>query len=243
MRCLKQTLFNICTAQLSRNKTHAREKKIPTLRKIIKQKRKIRKTNNKNNSKNKIRKCLYNEIRQQSQIDNIVNLGNFELTNSQTSVLNKGLGFVHTPEQIQLETILHSLGDFERRMLIQYYFTTHPSKQKLEPFRAKSSWIPPDSECGNIKKYLQKVENDFIKLHNNTKGNPDNLTPNEMKALSELRANKNIIIKRADKGGGIVLWPREMHLAEARKQLADEHYYSNVPKDHTPEVAFEIEHS
>ena len=126
-------------------------------------------------------------------------------------------------------------------MLIQYYFATHPSKQKLEPFRAKSSWIPPDSECGNIEKYLQKVDNDLIKLHNNTKGNPDNLTPNEMKALSELRANKNIIIKRADKGGRIVLWPREMYLAEARKQLADEQYYSNVPKDHTPEVAFEIE--
>ena len=32
-----------------------------------------------------------------------------------------------------------------------------------------------------------------------------------------------------------------MYLAEARKQLADEQYYSNVPKDHTPEVAFEIE--
>ena len=56
---------------------------------------------------------------------------------------------MHTPEQIQLETILHSLADFERRMLIQYHFATHPSKQKLEPFQAKSSWIPPDSECGN----------------------------------------------------------------------------------------------
>ena len=126
-------------------------------------------------------------------------------------------------------------------MLIQYYFATHPSKQKLEPFRAKSSWIPPDSECGNIEKYLQKVENDLVNLHNNTKGNPDNLTPNEMKALSELRANKHIIIKRADKGGRIVLWPLEMYLAEARKQLTDKQYYSNVPKDHTPEVAFEIE--
>ena len=205
MRCLETTLFNISTAQLARNKTHAREKKIPTLRKTIKQKRKIKKTNSKNNSKNKIRKGLYNEIKQQSQIDNIINLGNFELTNSQTSVLNKGLGFVHTPEQIQLDTILHSLSDFERRMLIQYYFATHPSKQKLEPFRAKSRWIPPVSECENIEKYLQKVENDLIKLYNNTKGNPDNLTHNEIKALSELRANKNIKIKRADKGGRIVL--------------------------------------
>ena len=148
---------------------------------------------------------------------------------------------MHTPEQIQLDTILHSLSDFERRMLIQYYFAKHPSKQKLEPFRAKSRWIPPVSECENIEKYLQKVENDLIKLYNNTKGNPDNLTHNEIKALSELRANKNIIIKRADKGGRIVLWPREMYLAEAQKQLTDEQYYSNIPKDHTPNVAFEIE--
>ena len=152
-----------------------------------------------------------NNSHRSTTLSTLINLGNFELTTSQISVLNKGLGFVHTPEQIQSDTILHSLSDFERRMLIQYYFATHPSKQKLEPFRAKSRWIPPVSECENIEKYLQKVENDLIKLRDNTKGNPDNLTHNEIKALSELRANKNIIIKRADKGGRIVLWPRNRH--------------------------------
>ena len=233
---------NIFTAQqFAKQETHARENKIPLLRKIIKQKRKIRKTNNKHNSKNKIRKNLYNEIKLQSHIDNIVNLGNFQLTNSQTAVLNKGLGFVQTPKQIQLETILHALSDFERRMLIQYYFATHPSKQKLEPFRPKSTWIPPDSECKDIEKFLQEVQDDLITLHNNARGNPENLTQVEIKAISELRANKNMIIKRADKGGRIVLWPREMYLAEAEKQLVDKQYYLNTTEDHTPEVAFEIE--
>ena len=37
------------------------------------------------------------------------------------------------------------------------------------------------------------------------------------------------------------LWPREMYLAEAQKQLTDKQYYLDIPKDHTPEVALEIE--
>ena len=77
---------------------------------------------------------------------------------------------MHTPEQLQLEIILHSLSDFERRMLIQCYFATTPLKQKFEPFRAKSRWIPPISECENIEKYLHKVENDPMVLRNNTRG-------------------------------------------------------------------------
>ena len=32
-----------------------------------------------------------------------------------------------------------------------------------------------------------------------------------------------------------------MYLAEAQKQLTDKQYYTNIPKDHTPNVAFEIE--
>ena len=150
---------------------------------MIKQNRKIKKAHNKNNSKNQIRKNLYNEIKQQPQIDKIVNLGNFELTNGQTNVLNKGLGSVHMPKRLRLETILHSLSDVKRRMFIQHYFARHPPKQNLEPFRAKSRWIPPASECENIEDCLRRVEKDLIKPHNNTRGNPDNLARDEIKAF------------------------------------------------------------
>ena len=32
-----------------------------------------------------------------------------------------------------------------------------------------------------------------------------------------------------------------MYLAEAQKQHTNKQHYSHIPKDHTPEVAFEIE--
>ena len=40
----------------------------------------------------------------------------------------------------------------------------------------------------------------------------------------QLKNNNDIIIKQADKGGAIVIWPKKDYLAEAYKQLNTNHY-------------------
>ena len=51
---------------------------------------------------------------------------------------------------------------------------------------------------------------------------------------------KDIVIKSAEKGGKIVIWPVEQYLAEAHQQLSDEKYYKQQNTDHTVETAYEI---
>ena len=46
-----------------------------------------------------------------------------------------------------------------------------------------------------------------------------NLTKEETETLKWLSTNENIIIKRADKGGAVVVWGRDQHITEAMRQL------------------------
>ena len=40
--------------------------------------------------------------------------------------------------------------------------------------------------------------------------------------------DKQIVIKKADKGSCVVIWDRDDYLAEAERQLKDENVYRNV---------------
>ncbi|XP_072010910.1 uncharacterized protein [Engystomops pustulosus] len=52
-------------------------------------------------------------------------------------------------------------------------------------------------------------------------------------AIKSLKENDNIIIKEANKGGNVVLWPTEMYLEEAKRQLGNRTFYSPLPSDPT----------
>ena len=61
-----------------------------------------------------------------------------------------------------------------------------------------------------------------------------------MTALGEIKDMKDFIIKPADKGGKIVIWPVKQYLKEAKRQLSDTKYYEQQTIDHTTNTAFEI---
>ncbi|XP_071983969.1 uncharacterized protein [Engystomops pustulosus] len=61
----------------------------------------------------------------------------------------------------------------------------------------------------------------------------ENLTKQERQALMGLRNNKNFLIKEADKGGNIVIWPVELYIKEAKRQLDNKDFYVQLPSDPT----------
>ena len=63
-------------------------------------------------------------------------------------------------------------------------------------------------------------DNAIIKLRE-----PNNLSPGEYKTIQELRNNKTIIIKPADKGGATVIMNKQDYLQEAYRQLNNNKYY------------------
>ena len=62
----------------------------------------------------------------------------------------------------------------------------------------------------------------------------NNLTKSERKALYDLKNDKSIVIKSADKGSAVVVWDREDYIKEAEKQLGDEEVYEEVSNDAAP---------
>ena len=65
----------------------------------------------------------------------------------------------------------------------------------------------------------------------------NNLTIKERKALYDLKNDRNIIIKGADKGSAVVVWDREDYIKEAEKQLGVSDVYEEVPDDAEPLIS------
>ena len=57
----------------------------------------------------------------------------------------------------------------------------------------------------------------------------NNLTSKEWQALYDLKNDKNIVVKCADKGSAVVVWDRENYIKKAEKQLEDSDVYEEVP--------------
>lgn len=82
------------------------------------------------------------------------------------------------------------------------------------PMRTQGSLTPAD---------VNHFDQHFRISHNRP-----NLSPAEAEALKELKNNKNIVIKPADKGSVVVIMDREQYLWEGYRQLNDKQYYSKL---------------
>lgn len=56
----------------------------------------------------------------------------------------------------------------------------------------------------------------------------------ESKAVKKLNDKENVIIRQADKGGGLVIQDREIYLVEALRLLGDNATYEKLPGDPLP---------
>ena len=106
--------------------------------------------------------------------------------------------------------------------------TTTDSRTTIirHPFKAKSDFTPPLPDNANLLEYMSRI---ILELKTSQGQNKDNKTTRlnnnvsnaEVQAIKNLRNSEQVIVKPADKGGAIVIWPRESYIAEANKQLND----------------------
>ena len=193
--------------------------------------------------KNALKKDLHDRISNNAlnNIDNIYNMGNFPLSNDEITVLNRGLSFVIAPEEIRYQTIFDALSDFKRRMFLHYHFFINPTNSEKQIFRKKSSWQPPKHNQKSLEQYINNITIDIDTLLLDPFENIPNLKKTERDALDSLKNNNDFIIKPADKGGKIVLWPTHEYILEANRQLEDQTYYEIQPSDPTTDLSMEIE--
>ena len=93
------------------------------------------------------------------------------------------------------------------------------------------------SRNNNLDFYIHKIETELdvlvhdlitskVKLH-------DDLSPNQRRALCDLKRNNDIAIKPSDKGGSIVIMNKDNYLKETCTQLHDGRFYQILVNDPT----------
>lgn len=93
------------------------------------------------------------------------NLSSHQLTDSQVSLLSRGLKFIPTPETNETKIRQQLLRDFEqfaRRMRLLYIF--HGQNREPHPFHVKSTWMPQVQHSVALESYLENVKTQLAEI-------------------------------------------------------------------------------
>jgi hypothetical protein len=126
-------------------------------------------------------------------------------------------------------------------MHLRYFFKESPNNNiPSHPFKLKSDFTHPLPDNENLLEFISIV---YQEIHSHSK-TPTNIHKNysreQISALNDLQKNDNLIVKPADKGGAIVIWPRDDYLREASKQLANTAHYNHISMNPIPELITRI---
>ena len=97
-------------------------------------------------------------------------------------------------------------------MRLKYIF--HKENKEPHPFHVHADWNPPVQKSVALESYLENVKIQLAEIKPIKPKN--NLSHNEYKALTELKKNTNIVLKKADKGTATVIMNKCDKIQEAQ---------------------------
>ena len=105
-------------------------------------------------------------------------------------------------------------------MRLQYIFAD--SAGKPHPFHVKSNWQAPPEPSVALEIYLERTKFEIASITFSNK--KDNLSTRQREAL-KTRANKEISLKKADKGTTTVIMDTRQKIQEGLEQVSKENFY------------------
>ncbi len=108
------------------------------------------------------------------------------------------------------------------------------NNEPFHKFKLPSTWTPRDSGSQDLENYLESTKKELCHLR--FKNVKHNLTRKERTALNELSRNKNITIKKMDKGRGVALMDTHDYTQTGLIHLST-HHYELIPQNLTQETA------
>ena len=165
---------------------------------------------------------------------------NLPLTDSEKSVLSKGLNFVPFTKRTNEFSIKQDVEKFLRRVQLKAFFhdkeddSDTSNKDIFETLLVrKSKWTPPEGQFASLDFFTKKCRHNIHKLKFNRNTKFSNLSSEEWAALKNLSKRNDIVVKSADRGGAVVVWRSDLYKKEALRQLSDTSFYAKIPKDLT----------
>ena len=145
----------------------------------------------------------------------IKNLSNKQLTGSQINLLAKGLKFIPTPVRLDNNSCV-TLNSSQEECV----YNTCTTLQK--------NWNPPVQHSVALKSYFEEVKLLLVEINPNKPKN--NLPPAECEAVRALKGEKQINLRKADKGTNTVVMNKDEKINKGQIQLNVRKHYS--PSSH-----------
>lgn len=180
------------------------------------------------------------KIKKSSAVMSVTNLSRHKLTEAQLSLLERGLKFIPSKHRVDKVKLLADLSEWERRMRLAEFFhgedgENMPRKED-DKFRVKkkSTFTPPSGRDKSLDLYIELVKEDVIA--NLKRSSKLNVTREENSAFYELLHDKDIVIRPADKGSGIVVVDKDSYVQSLQKEMDDSDSYEATGNDQTEEI-------
>ena len=135
------------------------------------------------------------------------------------SVLLKGLKFTPTPEKSNHEQLSNDIAEFHRKLKLKEYF--YSNETTVQDDNMLDEYID-----------LTKV----IPRNDTQRKRSFNITRNERFAIDRLAKDTSIVIKEADKGGGVVIMNKEFYKTKLLEMLEDKSFYKQIENQTTKET-------
>ena len=175
------------------------------------------------------------------EVQSFLNLSDKILSDSELSLLSKGLSFVDTPPPPDLGILSKDLTKFHlsiKRKLAISKLSPFQNTQKsdLTPFehpklKNPSRWNPSGPV---IVEHMALLNEGEILGHRSSNRNKHrNLSKAEFTAKRDLANVKTIVIKKADKGSAVVIQNCSDYIKEGLGQLSDTNFYRETKTDLT----------
>ena len=213
-------------------------------------------------NRNRYRKWKVREA--QKKIDLITNYSSFTLTKPMITLLNRGLSFVPTPAGVNKSELIADFSRYERCLRWKEHFfeeQTNESDDEIETegnrgpkdlFKLKKSNLPQTKPSPGLSDYIGGLRSDI--LGSVKKKVSPNISKEETKAIKELKQAQSegqIVIKPADKGGGICIMDKTDYVKSLEKQLKSVHtekdgtlcpFYSKSNEQEAREIQRKVSH-
>ncbi|XP_069505813.1 uncharacterized protein [Ambystoma mexicanum] len=174
----------------------------------------------------------------------VFNLAQIHLSESELSVLSKGLSFVPTSPTDWYDSEME-IRTFLCKVRLRTFFQEHDlgveDDEDDTGLHLPSTFTPSDSQVPHdLLTFERCVLEDLARLKPRTMRTRHNLSVTERQALTSLQNNKGIVIKPSDKGGGVVIMSKKQCKAMVLLLLNDRESYSILRKDPTKDLCQEI---
>lgn len=163
----------------------------------------------------------------------VVNLSDENLSDLEINVLSKGLSFIPTPADVNIDSFKSSIADFNRKIRLSYFWSHRDMTSKYDddyvklPFTGKSDWEPPDqlvpAQVHDILSELDTKVSEMQPIKDKI-----NVSAGQVNALKQLRNKRHLIIKKADKGASVVVMNKSDYILEANRQLDNPRHYQKL---------------